>query len=154
MVESLIWLFAWLLVLTTVSVHYETIMLVSDKVIPWAQKHLHNRRVIAVAITALMLGHIAEIWIFALAVKILLQFPSLGALRGDISDRWGDVLYLSSVNYTSLGDNGARIVGPARALASSETLAGMMMIAWSASFTYLKMEQIWKKPRVNGISPV
>lgn len=145
MIESFVWLLAWILVLITVSVHYEVIRLVSDQVMPWAGRRLHNRRIIAVVIATLMLGHIAEIWLFALAIKLLVRFPIFGSLQGDMGQGWGDFLYLSSVNYTSLGDSSLRIVGPARALASSETLAGMMMIAWSASFTYLKMEQVWKR---------
>ncbi|MGB9153094.1 MAG: hypothetical protein WCD70_08420 [Alphaproteobacteria bacterium] len=144
MIESFVWLLAGLLVLVTVSVHYEAIMLISDRVMPWAQKHVHNRRVMPVVIAALMLGHIAEIWMFALALKLLVQFPVFGSLQGGTGNGWGDFLYLSSVDYTSLGDNGLRIIGPARAIVASETLIGMLMIAWSASFTYLKMEQVWK----------
>jgi len=145
MIEHFMWVFSALLVIVTVTVHYEVMMLVSDKVIPWAQKRSHSRRVIAIAITGLLLGHIIEIWIFAIAIWGLLQFPPLGGLQGDITDLWSDCLYLSSVNYTSLGDGNLRLIGPARAIASCETLAGLMMIAWSASFTYLKMEQIWRK---------
>lgn len=150
MIETGVWIFAWLLVLITVSLHYEVIRLVSDKVMPWTQKHihsLHSRRVIGVAIAALMLGHIAEIWLFAFAMQEMVRFPELGALQGGTGHEWSDFLYLSSVNYTSLGDNELHIVGPARAMASSETLVGMMMIAWSASFTYLSMEKVWKKGR-------
>ena len=144
MIQPLVWLFSSLLVVLTVTVHYEARMMVSDKVIPWAQKRTHSRRVIAVAITGLLLGHIIEIWIFALAMLLLLQFPVLGTLQGDITSLWSDCLYLSSVNYTSLGDSNLRLTGAVRTIASSETLAGLMMIAWSASFTYLKMEQIWR----------
>jgi hypothetical protein len=119
-------------------------MLASDKVMPWAQKHVHGRRTIVIALAALMLAPIAEIWLFALALKLLVQFPALGALEGSSGGGWDDFLYLSSVDYTSPGDNGMHTTGPARALACSETLVGMMMIAWSASLTYLKMEQVWK----------
>ena len=144
MVEHLVWLFSAFLIIATVTVHYEVMMLVSDKVIPCAQKQTHSRRVISIAITGLLLGHIIEIWIFALAMWVLLQIPILGTLQGGETNLWSDCLYLSSVNYTSLGDGSLRMTGPARAIASAETLAGLMMIAWSASFTYLKMEQIWR----------
>jgi hypothetical protein len=145
MIETFVWLLAWLLVLMTVTVHYETLMLVSDKVIPWAVNRFHNRRVIPIAIAALMVGHIAEIWLFALSEKILLQYPDIGYLVGGTGKELSDLLYLSAVNYTSLGDSSLRIAGAVRELASTEPLVGMVMIAWSASFTYLKMEQEWKK---------
>jgi len=147
MVEQIIWLVAAIMVIVTVTVHYEVMTVVSDRIVPWAQRHVHSRRVIAFAIAGLLLGHISEIWIFAIVTKLLLLFPSFGAVHGDFTNQWEDYLYLSAVNYTSIGDNNIRIVGPARALAASEALAGIMMIAWSASFTYLKMEVIWERRR-------
>ncbi|MDR3448975.1 MAG: two pore domain potassium channel family protein [Alphaproteobacteria bacterium] len=147
MAEIFMWFIASLLVIVTVCLHYETMSLVSDKIVPWAQKHSRGRRVIAVSIAGLMLGHIAEIWVFALVIMLLVHFPYLGSVQGSFNPGLGDFLYLSSVDYTSLGDNDMRLTGPIRALASTETLAGMLMIGWSASFTYLKMEQIWKISR-------
>ena len=143
--DYLTWVLSGLLVIITVSIHYETMMLVSDRVMPWAQKHFHNRRVIAVAITGLLLGHIAEIWVYALATMVAMHFPVMGSVQGDFNNSWSDFLYLSSVNYSSLGNAAIRLTGPVRAIVCSETLIGMMMIAWSSSFTYLKMEQIWRR---------
>jgi hypothetical protein len=34
-------------------------------------------------------------------------------------------------------------LGPVRLLAGVEALNGLLMIAWSASFTYLSMENFW-----------
>jgi hypothetical protein len=145
MAEYLVWIVATLMVMVSVSIHYEVMNFISDKMVPWAQKHLHNRRVIAIAIMGLLAGHIAEIWLFALAMKILVSYPDLGSIQGDFTGKWGDFLYLSAVDYTSLGENNVRLAGPLRALVVSETLTGMMLIAWSASFAYLKMEQLWKQ---------
>jgi len=49
-----------------------------------------------------------------------------------------------AVNYTSLGYGDIHPIGSMRAVAVTEALTGLMMIGWSASFTYLKMEQIWQ----------
>ncbi|MDR3424000.1 MAG: two pore domain potassium channel family protein [Alphaproteobacteria bacterium] len=147
MVEHLVWLISVAMVLITVTVHYEIMTVVSDRVIPWAQRHVHSRRVMTFAIAGLLCGHIAEIGLFALAIKLLVFSPAFGSIQGDFSNLWGDFFYLSAVNYTSLGDNTIHLIGPARALSVSEALAGMMMIAWSASFTYLKMESIWERRR-------
>lgn len=147
MIEHMVWLLSALMVIITVSVHYECMTFVSDKIIPWAQKHVHNRRVITFAIAGLLMGHITEIWLFALATRILLFFPTFGEIHGEFSNKWEDFLYLSAVNYTSLGDVTLHLTGPARAISAGETLAGMMMIGWSASFTYLKMEMIWERRR-------
>jgi hypothetical protein len=147
MIEDLVWLFSAVMVIVTVSLHYEVMTFVSDKVIPWAQKRVHSRRVMAYAIGGLLLGHIIEIWLFALVMRTLVYFPLFGSVQGDFGSSWEDFLYLSAVNYTSLGDNVIHVVGPTRALTATESLAGMMMIAWSASFAYLKMEMIWERRR-------
>jgi hypothetical protein len=34
-------------------------------------------------------------------------------------------------------------LGPVRLLAGVEALNGLLMIAWTASFTYLSMEKFW-----------
>jgi hypothetical protein len=141
------WGFAALLIIFTVSIHYETMLMVSDRIIPWAQHRFHGRRVMAISIAALMLGHIVEIWLFAMAFVIMLHMPGFGAIAGGFDGSFDSVLYFSTVNYTSLADSHMHPEGPLRNIAASETLDGMMMIAWSASFTYLKMEQIWKEHR-------
>jgi hypothetical protein len=147
MTEYILWLFSAILLVITVTIHYEVITIVSDRVIPWAQKCVPSRKVMAYAIGGLLFGHIAEIWLFALATKILIAFPVLGDVEGVSDNGFGVLLYLSSVNYTSLGDNTIRLVGPVRAIAAGESLIGMVMIAWSASFAYLKMKLIWERRR-------
>lgn len=147
MIEYILWLFSAFMLVITVTIHYEVITLVSDRIIPWAQKCVPSRKVMAYAITGLLFGHIAEIWLFALAAKILIAFPLLGTVQGADENSFGTLLYLSSVNYTSLGDNTIRLIGPVRALAAGKSLVGMVMIAWSASFAYLKMKLIWERRR-------
>jgi len=147
MIEFVLWLFSGVMLVTTVVIHYEVITIVSDRIIPWAQKCVPSRKVMAYAIAGLLFGHIAEIWLFALAAKIIIAFPVLGTMQGADENSFVTLLYLSSVNYTSLGDNTIRLIGPVRALAAGESLVGMVMIAWSASFAYLKMKLIWERRR-------
>ncbi len=147
MVILLSWVIAAVLVSMTVGVHYETIRVVSDYIVPWAQRRLHGRRVMMIAILALMAGHIAEIWMFALAMMGLVNYAGFGALTGEFGGTLYDYALYSSVIYTSVGDSNVHPSGPILSIIVSEPLAGLMMIAWSASFTYLKMEQIWKERR-------
>jgi hypothetical protein len=150
LIDILAWVLAGIPVLLTVLVHYETMMIASDRVIPWAQrKFLHGRRVMMISIGALMLGHIIEIWVFAFAMMLALQIPGFGTLSGNFDGTMHNYAYFSAVNYTSLGYGEILPEGPIRAIACSEALTGLLMIAWSASFTYLKMEQIWKGRREN-----
>lgn len=149
MFDTLSWGLGGLLVLITVTMHYETMGLVSDYVIPWSVQRFHGRRVIAIAIATLMLGHIAEIWLWAVTYTILLQFSSFGRFIGPFDGNFSSILYISAVSYTSLGENIIRPDGPIRAIVACESLGGLMMTAWTASFTYLKMEQIWKNKKID-----
>lgn len=135
---------ASLLALVSFLVHYEVMLLTSDRLIPWALRHAQGRRTVMLALMALMLGHIVEIWVYAGVLMLLSYFPAFGSYVGSIDGQFSDFLYFSAVNYTSLGYGDIHTTGSIRILAVSETLAGLLMIAWSASFTYLKMEQVWQ----------
>lgn len=52
-------------------------------------------------------------------------------------------LYFSAETYTSLGFGDLTPNGPVRLLAGVEALNGLLLIGWSASFTYLCMERFW-----------
>lgn len=133
-----------LLALVCVLVHYEVMLLTSDRLIPWALRNAQGRRTVMIALMALMLGHIVEIWVYAGVLMLLSYFPAFGSYVGNIRGEFTDFLYFSAVNYTSLGYGDIHTTGSIRTLAVSEALAGLLMIAWSASFTYLKMEQVWQ----------
>ena len=45
--------------------------------------------------------------------------------------------------YTSLGLGDIHPTGPMRLLVGLEALAGLMLIGWSSSFTYLSMRRFW-----------
>ena len=69
-----------------------------------------------------------------------------GALVGEHQGQFGDSLYYSFVCYTSLGFGDITPEGPIRYLTGVEALTGLMLIAWTASFLYIEMQQFWKKP--------
>jgi len=147
MMEFFGWIIATVLVLLTVGVHYEIIRLASDVVIPWAFKRFHDRRIMMLSMATLVAGHIIEIWVFALSMMFLTLTPDFGHLSGSVDSNLNTYLYFSAVSYTSTGYGDITPHGALRSVAVSEALAGLMMIAWSASFTYLKMEEIWKLRR-------
>jgi len=143
MIEIVGWTIATVLVAATIGIHYEIMRIVSDAILPWAIKRFHDRRVMMLMIAALMLGHIAEIWLFALAFVLVTSWPALGYLSGDFDGSFSSFLYFSATSYTSLGCGDIIPHGPLRGIAISEALIGLLMIAWSASFAYLKMERVW-----------
>lgn len=46
--------------------------------------------------------------------------------------------------YTTVGYGDLLPSGPIRFVAAMEALLGLMLIAWSASFTYLEMQRFWQ----------
>jgi hypothetical protein len=49
------------------------------------------------------------------------------------------------MSYTTVGFGDVAPIGPIRFLTGTEALTGFVLIAWSASFTYLEMERYWKE---------
>ena len=46
--------------------------------------------------------------------------------------------------YTTLGFGDLVPLGPIRHMTGSESVAGLVLITWSASFTFLEMQRFWK----------
>jgi hypothetical protein len=67
----------------------------------------------------------------------------IGSLAGAGGPTLTNCLYFSAETYTSLGFGDIVPSGPLRLLAGVETLNGLLLIGWSASFTYLSMERFW-----------
>jgi hypothetical protein len=67
----------------------------------------------------------------------------IGSFGGALEHHFADYLYFSTATYTSLGYGDIYPRGGLRLMAGIETVTGLMMIAWSASFTYLTMEKFW-----------
>lgn len=142
------WFIGALLIAATVFIHYETMLMVSDRVMPWAQKRFHKHRIItALVIGMLLLGHIAEIWLFAFAYMAMNAFGDLGSISGGFDESLNSYLTFSTVRYTSIGDPVWHAQGGLGSVSATETLVGLMMIGWSTSFTILKMEQLWRDQR-------
>jgi hypothetical protein len=126
------------LVVINVLLHYEALNLLSKLLskLVWV-----GRPRIALLICSLLMVHIAEIWIFAGGLKLAEWHGGLGELKGEHSQGVLDYVYYSSMTYTTVGYGDLLPVGPIRFIAAMEALLGLMLITWSASFTYLEMER-------------
>ena len=106
-----------------------------------------KRRIVLYAVLSLILLHIAEIWLFGLAYHVLLLWPDTGKISGAISTNVFDHVYFSATVFTTVGFGDLSPAGPIRFLAGTEALTGFVLIGWSASFTYLEMERLWRPKR-------
>ncbi len=127
-----------------VLVHYEGLSQMSR----WlANRHeSHRRRRVLYGIFGVLGLHVAELWIFGVTAWGLLQLPNTGRVAGVHALSLLDAVYLSATTYTTLGFGDLAPVGPIRFLAGMVALTGFVLIAWSASFTYLEMSREWREP--------
>lgn len=107
--------------------------------------HLQSRTKtpMLIIVSVVFLAHVAEIVLFAIAYWLMIPF-GLGNLAGNHTSTAADFFYFSIATYTTLGIGDIAPEGAIRFVAGVEALAGLVLITWSASFTYLLMERFWK----------
>lgn len=143
---AIAWIIAIVLVVLTVVIHYEALRLMSD--------HLEQLRLpfrlrlrLVIIMLAIVLAHIAEMLLFAGGLHLASSVFGLGQLVGQADGSFGDFLYFSVTNYTTLGIGDIFPTGALRIIAGIESLLGLLMITWSASFTFIYMERFWRLGR-------
>lgn len=139
----------WLVVLLTLCVagaavvlHYEVLLRLNSWLLRSA---LPPRLRVLAAIFAILLAHVAEIWLFALGIWISPRLPGSGSFSGVDSLMLLDAVYLSADTFTTVGYGDLVAHGAIRMLLGSEALTGFVLITWSASFTYLEMQRFWRR---------
>lgn len=127
-----------LLVASTV-LHYEALRILHAGL---PRLRIPNRTKLLVVMAGAFLAHGAEILLFGAAMYILVDYAGAGNL-GTAAASLSNCMYLSAETYTSLGFGDLTPTGPVRLLAGTEALIGLLLIGWSASFTYIAMERFW-----------
>jgi hypothetical protein len=90
-------------------------------------------------------AHFVEVILFAIGWKLLL---SAGVAQLSVeAPSFVEILYFSASTYTSLGYGDIVPLGDSGLLAGSEALTGLVLIAWTASFTYFEMRAFWDNGR-------
>ena len=99
---------------------------------------------LVVVILAAFVAHATEMAMYGGALYALVTWLDAGDLAGGAGFSLSSCLYFSAETYTSLGFGDLTPVGPVRLLAGVEALNGLLLIGWSASFTYISMERFWR----------
>jgi hypothetical protein len=104
----------------------------------------HRRIKVLYSIVSVILLHVLEIWIFGAMIWLLLLWSACGSISGAQTTGLMECIYFSAVTFTTLGFGDVLPVGPIRFMAAAESLIGLVLIAWSASFAYIEMEKFWR----------
>lgn len=138
----------WIVVATTlivvmmcVGLHYEVLSTL-NRLLPHIG-HRHRRRIF-ILILFILVAHVSEIWLFTFGYYYLIEIASLGSLLGMTSSGLSEYAYFSAMVYTTVGFGDLIPVGSIRLLTGMEALTGLVMITWSASFTFLEMQRYWR----------
>jgi hypothetical protein len=129
---------ALLVVLTTV-LHYEVLRTLNAAL---PRVRVRPRAKLVVVILVAFAAHALEMALYGVAFWVLVVPLGAGTLSG-AHPSFASALYFSAETYTSLGFGDLTPGGPVRLLAGVEALNGLLLIGWSASFTYLCMERFW-----------
>ena len=125
-------------VVLAIGVHFTTLLL-STKII--GQFHGAHPGSIVLALSLAIIAHLFEILIFAIALHIML---SHGLIEFSIeSPTFLDIFYFSGTTYTTVGYGDIVLIDDGRLLAVIESVMGLVLIAWTASFTYYEMNRKW-----------
>lgn len=142
-INLLVALTTGVLVALVVLMHYEGLGLLSG----WlARVKAPRRRKVLLGVYGVVLVHVLEIWLFGVTIwSLLVLAPDSGSLSGLVESRFLDSIYLSASSFTTVGFGDVAPLGPIRLITSTESLMGLILITWSASFLYLEMDQYWHR---------
>jgi hypothetical protein len=123
-----------------VFLHYE-VLSAGQRYLPRLTRRQRPRAVILIGLVIFL--HVIEIWLFGVGYYVLAAEPGFGTVQGLQTTELRDFVYFSAMTYTTVGFGDVVPVGPIRFLAAIEAIAGLVLIAWSASYTYLEMQRHW-----------
>ena len=129
-----------LIVVTAVIIHYEFLYRLT-LLLPRIQ--VRHRFRIVLGVGGALLAHAVEVWIFAIAYYLMHRADGWGYLEGNFNGSLMDAVYFSFTIFTTLGFGDIQPHGDLRFLTGIESLTGLVLITWTASFLFVEMQRFW-----------
>lgn len=130
-----------LVVIAVVIFHYEYLHQLS-RYLP--RLRLRPRFKIVLGVGGALVAHAIEIWIFAGVYYVAMHEFQWGSLTGGNAYSLMECAYYSFTVFTTLGFGDITPEGPLRYLTGIESLTGLVLITWTASFLYIEMQKYWE----------
>ena len=136
----LVFLVNSLVIALTVVIHYEFLYRFT---ILMPRMRVRHRFRIVLGVFGALTAHALEVWIFAVSFYFMHHADGWGHLEGNFTGELLDFVYFSFTSYTTLGTGDIEPFGDLRFLTGLESLTGLLLITWTASFLYLQMTRYW-----------
>lgn len=128
--------------------HYEVLGYLTTKM---TQIKNVKRKHVLFSMLTLTMTHMVSVLLYASIYHLMINILKMGTLINTVSaagvtfdhTRFEDLIYYSITVYTSLGFGDVVPTGGMRIISGLETLNGLILVAWSASFSYLVMSKYW-----------
>lgn len=137
-------LISFALIALTIAIHYEVLRFTSNWIV---DVNIFPRARMILVLALAMVSHLLQVLLYAVAFYWMLSTGGFGDLGGVTDDpNFADMFYFSITSYTTLGIGDLYPHGAIRIVSGIEALNGLVVVGWTASFTYLKMERYWRIP--------
>ncbi|MDO8372386.1 MAG: potassium channel family protein [Pseudomonadota bacterium] len=123
-----------------VIIHYECLLRLT---LLLARVKIRHRLRILLGVGGALLAHAVEVWVFAFAYYFMHHAQSWGGLTGNFNGSLMDCVYFSFTTFTTLGFGDIQPTGDLRFLTGIESLTGLVLITWTASFLFVEMQKFW-----------
>lgn len=129
-----------LIVALVVLLHYECLFQLT-RLMPILRFKYRYRLVLGVF--GALIAHVVEVFLFGASYLLMHRHEGLGNLEGRFDITLPDCIYFSFTTYTTLGYGDIEPFGGIRYLAGVESLTGLVLITWTASFLFIEMQRYW-----------
>lgn len=123
-------LIAFIASIVSVGLHYEILETLNRRL-----ARFFGRLRVLITLLCLMTLHMLEIGIFAVVYWLMSFEPEFGEIAAIESSY--DYVYYSSIVYTTVGFGDLYPIGPVRIVTAIESLIGLVLITWSATFIFI-----------------
>lgn len=133
-----------LLVAVVVALQVKALLLISEYLPRFPFRPLLK---VSAGLIGVIAAHVASIVLFGTVIFLLAKAnpEKFGRLEGLGSQTIHDFIYFSFTTYTTVGYGDYIPVGPIRLISQIEALVGLVLIACSASYIFIIMQDYWKK---------
>ena len=136
-------LITFFLVTAVVALQVQALLLISDHLPRFPFRHLFK---VSLGLIGVIVTHVVSIMVFGLAMYGLTHVDpeSFGHLESEGGQEFHDFIYFSFTTYTTVGYGDYIPVGPIRLISQIEALVGLVLIACSASYIFIIMQDYWR----------